>query len=542
MLSTIQGTHGIPAALAAVEAELARRSGKRDLASFVKQAWPYVSSEPLLWSWYLDAICIHLEAAFRGEIKRLAINIGPGHAKSLIVSVLFPAWVWTQRASSQFICASHSASFSSRDSIKCRSLIESEWYRKSYADPAGWRLRHDQNAKDLYQNTAHGHRLATSIDGGTGERADFIILDDPTNIAEAHSAAHREKGIRFIREVAPGRFNDMKRGMIIMIMQRVHEHDPTGWALKQGGWVHLCLPEEFDPKRLSITHRTIEKRNGHIEYVKQELWRDPRTEPGELLCAARWPKRELDDLKISMTPSVYAGQYLQNPTPLEGNLFKLADWRFWTPTDDWRQKLGYLATTIRPDGCVLAEDKPGLLLDIDELEEIILSIDCAGGEETTDGSYTVIQVWGKLGARRPLLYSFCKRMDFTDTVTEILRIIRLFPEARRRRIEAKAAGSSIVNTLTRQHGVTGLEPVNPGKRSKEDRARAMQPYQRAGNVELPEGAQWVEDHVHEHAMFPRGASDDQVDVQSQGLEGFEVETTTMDAWARSLGGEDGTNA
>ena len=42
----------------------------------------------------MDAIADHLQTVAEGQIKRLLINVPPGHAESLIVSVLRPAWMW----------------------------------------------------------------------------------------------------------------------------------------------------------------------------------------------------------------------------------------------------------------------------------------------------------------------------------------------------------------------------------------------------------------------------------------------------------------
>jgi hypothetical protein len=74
---------------------------RRSLAHFARRAWPIVEpAMPLADGWHLDAICEHLEAVSRDQIDRLLINIPPGHAKSLLVSVLWPAWTSRARASS----------------------------------------------------------------------------------------------------------------------------------------------------------------------------------------------------------------------------------------------------------------------------------------------------------------------------------------------------------------------------------------------------------------------------------------------------------
>src|SRR5438552_830889 len=65
-----------------IQLELSRRSGSRRLADFARQAWHIIEPVPLRWSWHCDAICDHLEAVTRGEIKRLIINVPPRHGKS----------------------------------------------------------------------------------------------------------------------------------------------------------------------------------------------------------------------------------------------------------------------------------------------------------------------------------------------------------------------------------------------------------------------------------------------------------------------------
>jgi hypothetical protein len=39
-------------------------------------------------------VCEHLQAVTEGRLRHLIINIPPGHAKSLLTAVFWPAWVW----------------------------------------------------------------------------------------------------------------------------------------------------------------------------------------------------------------------------------------------------------------------------------------------------------------------------------------------------------------------------------------------------------------------------------------------------------------
>ena len=42
---------------------------------------------------HVHAICEHLQAVTEGRIRNLIINVPPGHAKSLLTAVFWPAWV-----------------------------------------------------------------------------------------------------------------------------------------------------------------------------------------------------------------------------------------------------------------------------------------------------------------------------------------------------------------------------------------------------------------------------------------------------------------
>jgi hypothetical protein len=75
-----------------------RREAQKSLYAFVRHAWPVVEpGTPYRDNWHVKAICLHLEAITNGTIQRLMINMPPGHAKSLIVCVFWPAWMWLRR-------------------------------------------------------------------------------------------------------------------------------------------------------------------------------------------------------------------------------------------------------------------------------------------------------------------------------------------------------------------------------------------------------------------------------------------------------------
>jgi hypothetical protein len=109
---------------------------------------------------HVDAITAHLQAVTDGRIKDLCICVPPGHAKSLIVSCFWPAWVWIDHPDQRFVFGSYSAGLSTRDSVRCRQIIESRWYQERWGDH--YQLLSDQNEKTQrgFTLTAPALRLA----------------------------------------------------------------------------------------------------------------------------------------------------------------------------------------------------------------------------------------------------------------------------------------------------------------------------------------------------------------------------------------------
>src|SRR5690242_14882467 len=147
-----------------LQAERARRR----LREFVEQAWPVLEPHTaFVPGIHVDAICQHLQAISEGRISNLIINVPPGHAKSLLGAVFWPAWVWATHPEVRWIFGSYRADLAIRDSLKCRILMESDWYQRRWGDR--FRLRDDQNQKTRYENSATGYRVVTSVGTGTGE-------------------------------------------------------------------------------------------------------------------------------------------------------------------------------------------------------------------------------------------------------------------------------------------------------------------------------------------------------------------------------------
>lgn len=495
--------------LAQVKAERARRQADRaraSLSEFIRQGWHVLEpTTPLEWNWHHDALCEHLQAllsdwmakqrdpAFVQRFQNFLANVPPGSMKSRIVSVYMPAWMWLHWPSWRALFLSSNPRVALRDSVFCRDVLRSRWYRDTFR-PA-WDFAEDQDAKGLYRNTEGGFRQAQGFTAKvTGDRFDAIIWDDPHDADDVHSEAQRTAVVERWDSAVANRLNDLRSSVRIGIMQRLHESDLSGHVLAQGGWEHLCLPMEFEARR-ACECATCERGETSIG------WRDPRTVDGEVMHPQRFT---LDVLAAEKARGSYyfAGQFQQRPAPTTSALFPRRWWRFWRePGTD---------PSPRPRGC--DTEAPAVFLPA-SFDAVIQSWDCTFKD--SDGSdYVCGGVWGAKGADRFLLYRVWARLDFTSTVREVRRVSELFPGAGAKLIEDKANGPAVIATLKSE--IAGVIPVEPNG-SKTARAMAIQPQVEAGNVYLPEAADWLDVYVGEFESFPRAAHDDQVDMTSQAL-------------------------
>jgi predicted phage terminase large subunit-like protein len=474
---------------------------ERELGSFVAQAWMQVEPATQYTSgWHIGAISEHLQAVSDGELRRIIINIPPRHMKSLQTCVFWPAWDWIRNPSRRFLTASYAAVLSRRDAVRTRRLIQSPWYQARWG--SRFKLADDQNEKSRYENNKGGYRIATSVGGSaTGDGGDILILDDPHKAMDAQSDTIRENDVEWWRETWSTRLNDPKTSCEVIIMQRLHERDVTGYILSEvGGYEHLMLPARFDAGRRCSTS---------LITSKGERWQDTRKADGDLLWPNRYTSDELAGIEHKLGEYGTAGQMQQRPAPAGGGIFKAWTLRYWYP-DDARPPPPERArmadgTTVE---CVQAP-LPSRLVQHTQ------SWDCSfKGTEASDN--VAGQLWAESLAGSYLLDAVCAKMDITATLAAVRAMSARWPQCLRKLIEDKANGPAVISTLERE--VPGLVPVNPSG-GKVVRAHACVPAFDAGNVWLPHPAlyPWVRALVAELTTFPAGAHDDQVDACTQYL-------------------------
>jgi|10_taG_2_1085330.scaffolds.fasta_scaffold01041_15 phage terminase large subunit-like protein len=338
------GDEDLHAMLEQVKIRNNKRKQEESLAEFIRAAWSILEpGTELKWNWHLDVLCAYLEAVRAEKIRRLIINIPPGMMKSLIVSVFYPAWVWTRDAPHRFLCGSNEGTLATRDALKMRQLIDSEWYQENWGDTVS--ISKEQGEKTLFTNTQQGLRLSQGVTAKvTGKRGDTVIWDDPHDAQGTESDRERENILDRWDNAWSSRLNSANESAVIVIMQRLHAKDITGHLLayKELKWVNLVIPMEYDPDIIFNADRDIDR----PDIV------DPRTSPGELLFRGMVDEKAITAQKEVWGPYVTAGQYQQRPTPKGGGELQMSWLNYYTKMP----RRGNKIILVDPAG----ERKPGV--------------------------------------------------------------------------------------------------------------------------------------------------------------------------------------
>lgn len=478
------------------------------LVQFVQAAWPLVDSHAFVLEPHIEAICAHLEAVTRGEIRLLIVNIPPRHSKSSIIGVLWPVWCWIRSPGTQFLSAARSKGLASRDAVKARQLMQSAWFRERWGDR--FSLLRSQNTQMRYVNDRGGHRVATAVGQGTGDGGDIVVIDDPTTAEQALSEAERGRANRWLDNTISTRFNDPKTGRLVLVMQRLHGDDMTAHILREAEAevVHLRLPAEFEPAEACVTVP--------LPGTGGKPWRDWRRKEGEILAPIRFPKTEIDRLKRRLrTPYNIAGQLQQRPTSLGGEIFRRQWWVIWT-----------------------GDKAPESMLTIASLDTAMSEKDNAAGS-----ACTVWQVYedtqGKVPQTMVLLrFAWREQLTFNALVEKVHWTMGRY-RAERLLVEMKANGISVVQELRRRFrwAEQGIEQINPSI-DKVARANSISHFWQGGLVAAPKlfrlGADglplrghdgepltytpdWAQMVLDEMAEFPRGRYADLTDTATQAI-------------------------
>lgn len=306
---------------------ITRELNNRSLYHFLQHFWSIVSAHDFTPNWHIEYLCGELEAMAQrvgDKLPRehdLIINVPPGSTKTITCSIMFPAWCWTKWPWMRFITASYSGQLALESADYCRDLIKSDAFRRIYPEIA---IKEDKDTKSNFKiikyipgvNARHhaqelggGGRYSTSVGATvTGFHGDILIVDDPLNPTQAASDVQLGIANQWMEQTLPTRKTNKDNTPTILIMQRLHQNDPSGHLLsKQKENVKLvCLPGEI--------------RNFHEKLTPPDL---AKYYKNDLLDENRISWKVLKDLEVDLGQYGYAGQIGQNPTPPGGGMFKV---------------------------------------------------------------------------------------------------------------------------------------------------------------------------------------------------------------------------
>jgi predicted phage terminase large subunit-like protein len=505
-----------------------RENCEISLSYFLERAWSYIDSAEYQSGWAINAMADHLEAVVSGDIRRLLMNIPPRCSKTTLLSIAFPAWVWAQSEITylsgpqvQFLCASYGHTLSLDSSNKCRRLINSPWYQGVWG--SRFRLTDDQNTKYHFENDKGGARIATSVGGSLlGLGGAILIADDLNNTEQVESEAERETVKNFWQEFHSTRLNDPKQSAIIVIQQRLHEHDVSGLILESDEpFVHLRVPMRYEA---NYTYHTVKL----PQYEGDELWDDPRSEEGELMWPERFGEREVRRLEVALGPYMAAGRLQQRPSPKGGGILQRDWWQPWDKIEAAKYGLEWITNR---------REYP-------TFELVIGSLDTAYGEKE-ENDFNALTIWGLFidvtGSRRALLaYAWNKRLplngtvlvqrpgeidvNFRDRQKQAWGLVETVADTCKRYkvqrllIENKTRGVDVANELRRLYSRDdwGIQLINP-VRDKVSRAHSVVPLFTDGSVYAPTDRKWCAEVIDQACLFPKSEHDDMVDSLTQAL-------------------------
>ena len=357
----------------------------------------------------------------------------------------------------KFIHLSYSDDLALDNSSKTKELIQSDEYQDLWPIT----LKDDSQSKKKWYTKEGGGLYATAAGGsvtgfGAGSTSESgfhgaIIIDDPIKVDDADRELERTKINNRLNSTIKSRRNN-RDTPIIIIMQRLHEDDMSGFVLDGGmgeDFYHLKLPALSDGKALWPYKHTVE---------------------------------ELEVEKVA-SPVTFSGQMQQEPSPLEGSYFK-RDWfkRFKIGEQPDRLiKYGAGDYAVTDSGGDYSEQGIG---GFDKDDDLWL-VDWWSGQTESD-------VWVdemlELGTRH-------ETIAFVGEKGQIEKSIKLF----------------LKKEMRRQKKYLRIETISHGNKDKPTNARSFQALASQGKVHIPL-TPWGEDLITQLLKFPNGKYDDKVDV------------------------------
>jgi len=455
---------------------------RNDLASFIERSFLELNPQTrFIPGQYIELLAATLEKCRNGKTRRQIINLPPRSLKSHAASVAFPAWLLGHDPAKEIICVSYGQDLSDKHARDCRTLVSSAFYRGLFPATSLSRV-----ALNDFLTTQNGVRMATSVGGVlTGRGADVLILDDILKPEDALSETRRKEANDWYFNTLLSRLNSKENGVILLVMQRLHQQDLVGEVMDREHWEVLSLPAiaEQDERYL------IESPLGNHRYFRKE---------GEALHPERDSVETYRKIREAVGEYIFQSQYQQNPTSREGGLIKKA----WLKYYDEVPKDFYY---------------------------IVQSWDtaCKSGELN---SYSVCTTWGVSDDNNfYLLDVYRRRLTYPQLKRAAAEVFCKF-DPLKVLIEDKASGTPLIQEL-QSEGIYCIESRSPEPGQDKQMRLGVQSIKfESGRVYLPMQAPWLDEYIREITGFPGSKHDDQVDSTTQALEFLGILAPPVRPW------------
>ena len=312
--------------------------------------------------------------------------------------------------------------------------------------------------------TARGFRKATSVYGTlTGLGGDIFIIDDPLKPVDAQSEAQRNGLNQWVSNTLMSRLDSKERGVVIVVMQRVHLNDLSGYLIESGDWTVLSLP-------------AIAEQDEVIAIGEDQFH---RRRAGEALHPEFESLASLQKLQRQIGSDVFAAQYQQCPVPPGGAMIR----REWARYYDHPPERTYRT-------------------------EVIQSWDTAA-KDGTQNDWSVCTTWMIIDDHYYLIDLTRGRYEYPRLKQSAIALAKKH-RPRCILIEDASTGTALAQELKMIHfgGATRLVI---------GRLYVNQAKFEAGLVLFPRHAPFLPELEAELLAFPQGKTDDQVDSISQAL-------------------------
>lgn len=470
------------------EKELLTSLLRNDFKSFVVKVFNEVSPNAKYSdNWHVDVICNELMNVIEDKQNCLIINIPPRYMKSIICSIAFPAFVLGHNPKASVIAVSYSDELALKLALDCKKVMEASWYKEIFPNT---RLSKNKKSVDDFETTKGGGRYATSVNGTlTGRGADFIIIDDPIKPMDAMSDLLREKTNDWYGNTLYSRLNDKRTGKIIVIMQRLHEDDFTGYLLDTDpDFKHIKIPAIAEVDEIwRVKDRVLDK------------YKTFRRKAGKPLQPEREDLEKLDNARKYMGEFNFSGQYQQNPMPKEGGVIK-KNWLKFYDREELFKSIN--RGEIEVAGIIQSWDTANKVLEHNDYSVCITLL-----RDTNEVSY--------------ILDVYREKLEFPALIRKIAEKYAVEKEKQKHSIdlliEDQASGTSLIQALKTDHEIypQGIKP----EYDKQTRLISISHLIENGKCLFPsDKPHWWMEFEKELLRFPRVKHDDQCDALSQALQ------------------------